>query len=56
MKSLQQTLQAHILAGSLLISSSTNLNTAKPSILQAMFKAFVVNNRVPNGRQHGIHN
>jgi hypothetical protein len=56
MKSLQRTLQARISAGSLLIPSSTNLNAAKPSILQAMFKAFVVNNRVSNERQHGIHN
>jgi hypothetical protein len=56
MKSLQQTLQTHILAGSLFIPSSTNLNAAKPSILQATFKAFVMNNRVPNERQHSIHN
>jgi hypothetical protein len=56
MKFLQQTLQAHISVESLFIPSSTNLNAAKPSILQAMFKAFVVNNRVPNRRQHSIHN
>jgi hypothetical protein len=56
MKFLQRTLQARISAESLFIPSSTNLNAAKLSILRAMFKAFVVNNRVSNGRQHGIHN
>lgn len=54
---LKKKIKARIEANQITTSScmiSTNQNSAKPSILQQLFRAFVVNNRLSNGRTEGI--
>jgi hypothetical protein len=46
---LQQNLQQYTISTA--ASEKTNANSKKPDILRQLFRAFVSNNRTPNGRQ-----